>query len=66
MNMQRLAAALHRVESILKRRPEAARYADSPAVASWDGGTRSQACSPVQAAATRALPVKVSVEVLGH
>jgi uncharacterized OsmC-like protein len=40
MNMQRIAAALHRVESILKRRPEAGLYADSPAVARWDGGTR--------------------------
>jgi uncharacterized OsmC-like protein len=40
MAMERIAAALHRVESILKRRPEMGPQDDAPAVARWDGGAR--------------------------
>jgi uncharacterized OsmC-like protein len=40
MPLERIAAALQRVESILKRRPEAGMHADDPAVARWEGGTR--------------------------
>jgi hypothetical protein len=79
MTLQRIAAALQRVESILNRRPAAGLHVDEPAVARWEGGTRvvsrhrngasglvarSQACSPMPVAATRALPIEVSVEVL--
>jgi uncharacterized OsmC-like protein len=40
MTTQDIAAALRRVESILRRRPETGSQEDEPATASWDGGTR--------------------------
>ncbi len=40
MSMERIAAALHRVESILRRRPAAAVHEDAPALARWQSGTR--------------------------
>lgn len=40
MSMERIAAALHRVESILRRRPAAAVHEDAPALACWQSGTR--------------------------
>lgn len=35
-----LAAAMHRVESVLRRRPEAGLHDDAPATARWQSGTR--------------------------
>lgn len=35
-----IAAALQRMESVLRRRPEAGLHDDEPAVARWDGGAR--------------------------
>jgi uncharacterized OsmC-like protein len=40
MTMERIAAALHRVESVLQRRPGAALQSDSPAIARWEEGAR--------------------------
>jgi uncharacterized OsmC-like protein len=40
MSAERMAAALHRIESILKRRPELGVHADAPALARWEGGAR--------------------------
>ncbi len=40
MATQDLAAALQRVESVLRRRPEVGLHDDAPATARWDGGTR--------------------------
>lgn len=40
MTTQTLAAALERVGSVLKRRPEAGLHDDDPAAAHWQGGTR--------------------------
>ena len=40
MTTQTLAAALGRVTSVLKRRPEAGLHDDDPAAAHWQGGTR--------------------------
>lgn len=40
MTTQDLAAALERVHSVLKRRPEAGVHDDAPATARWQGGTR--------------------------
>ena len=40
MTMERIAAAIHRVESILKRRPTTAVHEDAPAIARWQSGTR--------------------------
>jgi uncharacterized OsmC-like protein len=40
MTMERIAAALRRVESTLKRRPEAGLHGDATAVARWEGGAR--------------------------
>ncbi len=37
---QALAAALHRVEAVLQRRPESGLHDDAPATARWQGGTR--------------------------
>lgn len=35
-----IAAALHRFETLLHRRPEAGLHDDAPATAHWEGGTR--------------------------
>ena len=40
MAAQDIAAALERVESVLRRRPEAGLHDDAPATARWDSGTR--------------------------
>ena len=40
MTSQEIAAAMQRVEAILKRRPEAALHDDAPAIARWQSGTR--------------------------
>jgi uncharacterized OsmC-like protein len=40
MTTQRIAAALQRVETALRRRPEAGLHDDAPATARWEGGTR--------------------------
>ena len=40
MTAQVIAAALQRVEAVLRRRPEAGLHDDAPATARWDGGTR--------------------------
>jgi len=40
MTTQTIAAALQRVEAVLRRRPEAGLHDDAPATASWEGGTR--------------------------
>lgn len=39
-NLPTIAAAVHRVRSAFRRRPEAALHDDSPALARWQGGTR--------------------------
>lgn len=39
-NMQEIAAALQRVETVLQRKPEAGLHDDAPATARWAGGTR--------------------------
>jgi uncharacterized OsmC-like protein len=56
MTMERIAAAVHRVESILKRRPEAGLHADAPAVARWQGGTRVISSHPNGASVATDLP----------
>jgi organic hydroperoxide reductase OsmC/OhrA len=40
MTSQKIAAAMQRVESVLRRRPEVGLHADAPATARWEGGTR--------------------------
>ena len=40
MTTQHLAAALERVHSVLKRRPDTGVHDDAPATARWQGGTR--------------------------
>ena len=40
MSTQELAAALQRVEKVLRRRPETGLHDDAPAAARWVGGTR--------------------------
>ena len=40
MSLQHVAAALHRVETVLARRPDLALHDDAPAQARWDSGTR--------------------------
>jgi uncharacterized OsmC-like protein len=59
MTMQRIAAALHRVESILKRRPEAGQHADAPAVARWEGGARVVSSHPNGASVATDLPFEL-------
>jgi uncharacterized OsmC-like protein len=43
MSMQDIAAAMQRVEGVLRRRPQAGVHDDAPATARWQGGTRSVA-----------------------
>lgn len=40
MTTQHLAAALERVHTVLKRRPDTGLHDDAPATARWQGGTR--------------------------
>jgi uncharacterized OsmC-like protein len=40
MASREIAAAMQRVESVLKRRPEVGLHEDAPATARWEGGTR--------------------------
>src|SRR5580658_2633578 len=40
MTAQTIAAALQRVEAVLRRRPEIGLHDDAPAIARWEGGTR--------------------------
>lgn len=40
MAAQDIAAAMHRLESVFRRRPDAAVHDDDAAAAHWDGGTR--------------------------
>jgi organic hydroperoxide reductase OsmC/OhrA len=40
MAIKDIAAAMHRVESILRRRPETGLHDDAPATARWQSGTR--------------------------
>jgi uncharacterized OsmC-like protein len=40
MALREIAAAMQRVESVLKRRPEVGLHDDVPAIARWEGGTR--------------------------
>ena len=40
MNMQGIAAALQRVEAVVRRRPDVGLHGDSPATAQWQGGGR--------------------------
>jgi uncharacterized OsmC-like protein len=56
MSMERIAAALHRVESILKRRPEAGLHDDAPAVTRWEGGARVVSRHPNGASVATDLP----------
>jgi uncharacterized OsmC-like protein len=56
MTMERIAAAVHRIESILKRRPEAGLHADAPAVARWQGGARVISSHPNGASVATDLP----------
>jgi uncharacterized OsmC-like protein len=46
MAAEDIAQALQRVESVLRRRPEAGLHDDAPATARWDGGTRMVASHP--------------------
>ena len=40
MALEDIAAAMRRVESVLRRRPETGLHDDAPATARWQGGTR--------------------------
>lgn len=40
MTTQHVAAAMERVQSVLRRRPEAGLHDDAPATAAWQGATR--------------------------
>lgn len=40
MTTQEIAAALQRVEAVLRRRPDAGLHDDAPATSRWEGGTR--------------------------
>jgi organic hydroperoxide reductase OsmC/OhrA len=40
MTSQQIAAAMQRVESVLRRRPEVGLHEDAPATARWERGTR--------------------------
>ncbi len=59
MTMERIAAALHRVDSILTRRPEAAQHRDAPAVAHWEGGARVVSTHPNGAWVATDLPAEL-------
>jgi len=56
MTMERIAAALHRAESTLQRRPTAGLHGDVPAVARWEGGARVVSTHPNGASVATDMP----------
>jgi len=46
MSTQHIAAAMERVEAVLRRRPDHGLHDDAPATARWQGGTRIVASHP--------------------
>jgi len=52
MSLQDIAAAMERVESVMRRRPELGLHDDSRASARWDGGLRVSASHAVTSDAT--------------
>jgi uncharacterized OsmC-like protein len=40
MNLEKLSAAIHRAQTVLRRRPDMGVHDDSPVTSRWQGGTR--------------------------
>ena len=59
MASQDLAAALERVEVVLRRRPEAGLHDDAPATSTWSGGTRIVASHPSGAQVLTDMPAEL-------
>ena len=59
MASQDLAAALERVEVVLRRRPEAGLHDDAPATSTWTGGTRIVARHPSGAQVPSDMPTEL-------
>ena len=59
MGMERIAAAMERVTSVLHRRPQAGVSEDSAATASWQGGLRATVRSDAGHAVATDMPVDI-------
>lgn len=59
MAAQDIAAAMQRVESVLRRRPEAGLQDDTPALAQWAGGLRARAAHANGTALVTDMPAEI-------
>jgi len=59
MASQDLAAALERVEAVLRRRPDTGLHDDAPATSTWNGGTRIVARHPNGAQVPTDMPAEL-------
>ena len=57
MGMEQIAAAMERVASVLRRKPQAGRHEDTAATARWDGGLRTSVYSDTGHAVATDMPV---------
>ena len=62
MGMEQIAAAMERVASVLRRRPQAGVSEDSAATARWDGGLRTSVRSDAGHSVATDMPVEVGGE----
>lgn len=58
MSNEQVAQAWHRVEAVLRRRPEVGLHDDAPAVTRWIAGTRMQTSHPSGAQFTSDMPAE--------
>jgi len=62
MSMERIAAAIERVEEALRRKPQAGLHDDSAATARWTSGLRTQVSSDTGRSVTTDMPVEIGGE----
>ncbi len=62
MGIEQIAAAMERVASVLRRKPQAGAHEDTAATARWDGGLRTSVRSDTGCAVATDMPVEVGGE----
>ena len=62
MGMEQIAAAMERVASVLRRKPQAGVVEDSAATARWDGGLRASVHSDTGCSVATDMPVELGGE----
>ncbi len=62
MTLEKIAAAIERVQTVLRRRPDVGLHADTLATATWQGGTRVVATNPSGIQVTTDMPPELGGE----